>query len=163
MDILEKATNRKLSNVSPISLKLSSIVNKAKNLFGDNLLGVVVFGSYARSEATESSDIDILVVVSSSIKIDRNLYRKWQQKEESSDLENFNGLELSVNFSNLPERSFTCSGLWLEISLDGIVVWDPNFILNKFLISVRKHIALGEVSYRETHGQRYWVWKKEAA
>lgn len=34
-----------------------------KNIYGSNLISLYLFGSYARNEATEDSDIDIAVVL----------------------------------------------------------------------------------------------------
>ena len=41
---------------------LGEIAAESKTLFGSNLGSVILFGSYARGEATEESDIDIMVL-----------------------------------------------------------------------------------------------------
>lgn len=45
---------------------LSLYVEKLKNIYGELLLQVSLFGSYARGDNTKDSDIDILVVVKGS-------------------------------------------------------------------------------------------------
>lgn len=49
----------------PESLRppLSAYARRLRSLFGDRLRGVVLFGSHARGEADEYSDVDVLVVV----------------------------------------------------------------------------------------------------
>jgi len=38
-----------------------------ENLYGEKLKGVILYGSWARGEATEDSDIDILVVLEGDV------------------------------------------------------------------------------------------------
>lgn len=38
-------------------------VQKVKNIYGGHLQRVILYGSYARGEATKSSDIDIMILV----------------------------------------------------------------------------------------------------
>lgn len=42
---------------------LREVKLKLQEILGDDLVEVVLFGSYARGEATEESDVDLLVVV----------------------------------------------------------------------------------------------------
>lgn len=42
---------------------LSEIQNRLQAAFGDRLKGVVLYGSEVRAEATEDSDIDVLVLL----------------------------------------------------------------------------------------------------
>jgi predicted nucleotidyltransferase len=46
-----------------VSMIMSEIVSKMKDLFGGSLRRVVLFGSYARGEQDEYSDMDVLVLV----------------------------------------------------------------------------------------------------
>jgi predicted nucleotidyltransferase len=42
---------------------VKELVDELKKLYGDNLSRVILYGSKARGDATEDSDIDILVVL----------------------------------------------------------------------------------------------------
>lgn len=42
---------------------LQKIANETKAIFGDKLNSVILFGSYARGDYNEESDIDILILV----------------------------------------------------------------------------------------------------
>ena len=42
---------------------LHDLILSMKNIFGDKLLYVGLQGSYLREEATENSDIDIMVII----------------------------------------------------------------------------------------------------
>lgn len=43
---------------------MEEYVEAIKNIYGSNLKRIILYGSYARGEATESSDIDIMILVS---------------------------------------------------------------------------------------------------
>ena len=45
-----------------ISKILDEFLQKCKEKFGDNLISIILFGSYARETATKYSDIDLLVI-----------------------------------------------------------------------------------------------------
>ena len=45
---------------------------------GDDLAGVVVYGSFARGESGDRSDVDLLVVLGTGKPITRALYRGWE-------------------------------------------------------------------------------------
>lgn len=46
-----------------VAMVMSEIVTKAKNMFGEDLRQVILFGSYARGEQEEYSDMDVMVLV----------------------------------------------------------------------------------------------------
>jgi predicted nucleotidyltransferase len=45
-----------------ISKILDEFLQKCKQKFGDNLISIILFGSYARGTATEYSDVDLLII-----------------------------------------------------------------------------------------------------
>lgn len=54
-----------------------------QSLLGDNLLSIRLFGSRARDEGTEESDLDVLVVVQAK---DRALYRRIVEESLEIDI-----------------------------------------------------------------------------
>lgn len=54
-----------MSRGLPISLRLalSQYASRLRAIFGDRLVEIRLFGSFARGEANEDSDVDVLVVV----------------------------------------------------------------------------------------------------
>jgi uncharacterized protein len=46
-----------------LNLLLEELQQALKNFYGDRLIHLILFGSHARQQATEDSDIDILIVL----------------------------------------------------------------------------------------------------
>lgn len=49
--------------MSDIQSIMNGYVEKIKKIYGSHLQRVILYGSYARGDATESSDIDIMILV----------------------------------------------------------------------------------------------------
>ena len=54
-----------------------SLLRGIRQRFADELVGIVLFGSTARGDNTEASDIDLLLVLSPGVVLSRELYRRW--------------------------------------------------------------------------------------
>lgn len=134
-------------------------VGRASSVLGDDLLGVVVYGSWARDEATELSDIDVLLVVDPRRPIIRDLYRLWDEKpvlwNRGADPERPRRVE--PHFVHLPPVGEVPSGTWAEVALDGIVIFDPALVVSRRLVDIRRSIVDGDLIRHEIHGQPYWV------
>lgn len=51
-----------------VRMVLKQVRDELERLYGDRLDGLYVYGSYARGEATEESDVDLLVVLKGSVR-----------------------------------------------------------------------------------------------
>lgn len=126
----------------------------AKEWAGD-LVGVALFGSAARGDATEASDVDLLVVLDTTVRIERSLYDRWDRvvrlRERPTDD------RVSPQFVALPLSQEDAGGIWLEVAREGIVLLDRDGRLARFLIALRDFIATGSVSRKTVHGHPYWV------
>ena len=132
----------------------AEVVARASERFGEDLLGILVFGSWARGDAGGESDVDLLVVVDPAVAISRSLYRAW---DETAPELTWDGRRLEVHFVRLPESGEAPTGLWAEAALDGVVLFERGFELSRRLIEIRRRIATGAVRRRRVHGQPYWV------
>jgi predicted nucleotidyltransferase len=130
----------------------AAIVARAAELFAADLVGVVVFGSWARGEETERSDVDALVVLAERVALLRRLYREWDAEPVVCD-----GHPVEPHFVHLPPPKETVAGLWAEVALDGIVLFDPTLVVSHRLAAIRRDIAGGRIVRRVVHGQPYWV------
>lgn len=149
--ILEQGIHRS----SPISAK-NGPWNKAlailEKKFGDSLLGVVLFGSEARGEARDTSDIDLLIVLSPEASLTRVLYHWWDdQLAEHLDK------RVSPHFTRLPQDTEEAGGLWMEVALASTLLWEKERSVSSFLALLRQEMAAGHLRRRLTGGVPYWV------
>jgi predicted nucleotidyltransferase len=131
---------------------LSAIVRQ----WPDELVGLILFGSAARGDATEDSDIDLLLVMTPEVKIARDLYRLWDDFCDAHfgtrDYDN-----ISPHFVNLPGGVQEAGGLWYEVAIEGMVLWESDPKVSRFLRSVRAAMGQGKIRRRMVHGSPYWV------
>jgi predicted nucleotidyltransferase len=130
----------------------TEVVSSAVAVVGGGLVGVVVFGSWARDEATTRSDVDVLVVVSADVPVRRELYRAWDSSPVWWD-----GHLVEPHFVHLPDPEARVSGLWAEVATDGVVLFERGLEVSRLLASVRRRIAEGGLVRRRIHGHPYWV------
>jgi hypothetical protein len=124
---------------------------EAESPVGCDIEAIILYGSYARQEATPRSDIDILLALSGRRPITRQLYRKIDSFLSAP-------AHLSVMTAHLPAAPAQAGGLWLEMAQDGVVLYDRSGAAARVLSDIRREIAHGRVSRRECHGQGYWVY-----
>jgi hypothetical protein len=127
-------------------------VLRAASLVGDALVGVVGFGSWARAEMSEASDVDLLVVVDDGVALTRDLYRRWDEAPLSWD-----GHPVEPHFVHLPRVGGRVAGLWGEVAVEGVVLFTRSLELPLSLARVRQDISAGRIVRRVAHGQPYWV------
>jgi predicted nucleotidyltransferase/DNA-binding HxlR family transcriptional regulator len=133
--------------------------------FRDRLIGLLVFGSVARGDWTRDSDIDLLVVVEGWKK------PTWERSEELLMLRN--KLRGTPEFSramragHVPiiqhypldkDEALAFHRLYLDASIDGIIIFEKDKFLTKVLDGVRKKLAeQGAKRVVAPSGEFYWV------
>ena len=140
------------AGLSPGLEGAADTVRRAGELMGESLVGIVVFGSWARGETADTSDVDMLIVVDGVIPITRALYRRWDEEPVA-----WSGRPVDPHFVHLPPERRAPSGLWAEVAIDGIVLHDPRFRLFPRLAAVRRALAEGRLRRRTVHGTGYWT------
>jgi len=121
--------------------------------WGEQLEGVVLFGSAARGEGWEHSDVDLLVVLRRGAAITRELYSIW----DAEIAPRAPGRGISPHFAVLPGQAGAAGGLWFEIALDGVILRDPQLRVARRLSRLRQEIASGAIVRKMAHGQPYWA------
>jgi len=135
----------------------AAVTERAAQLFGDQLVGVAVYGSWARREAVAASDVDVLIVLEPEAQLVRDLYRRWDEEPVE-----WSGRPVEPHFVTLAPPDRTVAGVWAEVALDGIVLIDPELRLSTRLVQVRHDIPAGRIVRRMSHGQPYWVIEEVA-
>ena len=128
------------------------IVNLLKNHFGEKLIALVVFGSYARGDFKESSDIDLFAIIEGLPQ------RHFERTTLISSL-------LTPNFSRRmtviakTKREFLSAfpPLYLDLALDGNVVYDNDGFMKARLEEIQGIIEQAGL-FREKRGTRAHRW-----
>ena len=129
----------------------TALLARARAVAGDALSAVVLHGSWVRGEATPASDVDALVVVESRLALSRALYRAWDAQPIT-----WRGRRVDPHFVH-PAPEGEVSGLWAELALDGIVLFERDWKLSAHLARIRRAIVAGRLVRRVVHGQPYWT------
>jgi hypothetical protein len=126
-----------------------------RGFLGEELIGVVLFGSAARGEQREGSDVDLLIVLQPSTPLNRKLYRRWDEAIPEPFL--------SPHFTHLPAHVEQAGSIWLEAAVEGSVLSDRGSRINRFLRRLREEMASGRLVRKSAYGHPYWVRKTEEA
>ena len=129
----------------------TAVIERAADLFAEDLIAVVVFGSWVRGEALGTSDVDVLVVVEASAPLTRALYRCW----DADPLE-WDRRPVEPHFVHLPAAGERPTGLWAEAAIDGIVLFERGIPVSSRLAELRRAVLAGRLVRRVVHGQPYW-------
>jgi hypothetical protein len=129
----------------------AALVERAAEVTADALIGVVLYGSWARGEAAAGSDVDVLIVVERGLPLRRSLYRAWDQSPAR-----WHGQPVDPHFVH-PPAAGAGGGLWGEVATDGIVVFERGLGVSSILARTRRDIAAGRLVRRVMHGQPYWT------
>lgn len=123
--------------------------------WGKDLIGLVLFGSAARGEATRESDLDLLLVFARNAALSRGLYSEWDELWEKT--RPLRGVEISPQFVRLPEDPMEAGGLWYEVAIDGVVLWEQSLQISRFLCRIREAVSRGDIVRSSVHGSHYWI------
>jgi predicted nucleotidyltransferase len=127
-------------------------LEQVQRLLGESLSGILLFGSAARGERRDSSDIDLMIVVRSDLPLTRALYERWDQ-----GIEGVTSSRLSPHFVHLPDDEEEGGGLWYEAAVDGVVLFDREGRISRFLRTVRGSMAEGKLQRKSAYGHPYWI------
>jgi len=133
--------------------KLRECASELEKLLGDELVGLVLFGSWARGEAREDSDVDVFVVLKSLRGVEA---RAAVYKVVSRSVGRAATL-VDARADELFGEELELTPLLLNILVDGIVVYDRTGKLAELAAKARRLVeAEGLVRYRTPDGKYGW-------
>jgi predicted nucleotidyltransferase len=135
---------------SPHSLPVS--LDKIRSLVGESLAGVLLFGSTARNEQRESSDIDLLIAVNDELPLTRALYDRWDEVFAAAEAPPVN-----PHFVHLPCKPAAAGSLWCEAAVDAVLLHDPEGRIADVLRQIRRAVAEGKLLRKSAYGHPYWI------
>lgn len=94
----------------------------------------------------------MLVVLEPTAQSTRSLYGRWDEVPLP-----WQGRAVDAHFALLPSDPLSPSGFWAEVAVDGIITYDKDLRLSRWLAGVPRAILAGRLVPRVVHGQRYRV------
>jgi hypothetical protein len=94
----------------------------------------------------------VLVVVDPEQEVTRETYRTWDESPVRSE-----GRIVEPHVVRLPEPGTPVSGVWAEVAMEGVVLFEQGFGISRRLVEMRRQILAGRLVRRRAHGQAYWV------
>jgi len=146
--------------VRPMSALLDAVVDRLRERFSGHLVAVALFGSAARGEAAEGSDLDFLVVlrgVPKSLERRYEVYRPIRDAltMKSRKVRDITALDIDEEFIN--DENAEITPLMLNIASDASILYDPKGQLASFLQRIQRLIEVGGLErYRTKDGKYGW-------
>ena len=131
-------------------------VEVLKNIFGDDFKALALFGSAAREEETEYSDIDLFAIIEN---IPQSHFKRSTLFNRISAL-NFKRRMLILSKT---EREFISHfpSLYLDLDLDGHVLYDRNDFLRARFNKIKNLIKQAELSRKRLNENIVWKFKNK--
>ena len=108
---------------------LSEACEELSELLGDEFIGLALFGSWARGEAREKSDVDVLVVLKSLKGMEaRSVIYKTIAKHVKRAL-----TLVDVRLNEIATDRVVLTPLLINIVADAIIIWDTGNVLRGFV------------------------------
>jgi predicted nucleotidyltransferase len=99
----------------------NELISGLLDIFGDNVSKIILYGSFARNEETDESDIDVAVIITSPVSSDvRNLFINWSAQ---MDLK----YDCVLSVIDIEKEKFdmwkNTLPFYRNVSREGIVLW----------------------------------------
>lgn len=143
-----------------LSQAARELTQRYTRAFGTNLVALAFFGSWARGEEREDSDLDVLLIAlnlpAHPLERNRLIYEPLQGWREKP-------CAVSVLARTVEEFTADVTPLHLDLAADALIFYDPQGFLKAKLDQIRKIIAEARlVRERDAQGVWAWWWEKGA-
>lgn len=143
-----RVTRKQNDHIIEILMKSSE---RLAEVLGDEFVGLILFGSWARGKARADSDVDILLVLGSIGGFDARVSIYSTLAENLRMPVTF----VDVRLSEVTGCDYELTPLMLNILYDGIVVWDIDGVLKEFVERGRRLIERAKLVRYETPNSKY--------
>lgn len=133
---------------------LCALVKTLRAYFGENLVSVVLFGSYARGETHPTSDVDLYLIA-------ENLPRRVPNRVAYVHRAVVARFPWRVSIIAESKREFVSGfpSLYLDLALDGIILFDREDFMTEKLARIREITRQAGLRRVRVNGDFAWKWK----
>jgi len=121
--------------------------------FGEEFVGMILFGSWARGEARPDSDVDVLIAFRSieGLEVRSKAYKIIAEQVKLPIT------LVNIKLDDIVGEEYELTPLMLNIFYDGIIVWDKNRVLEDLVRKGRLLIKeMKLIRYRVPDGKYGW-------
>lgn len=144
---------------------LKRIIREVVDFYGRNLLGLAVFGSYARRENRLNSDLDLLIILEEAPSLSRRLaefVEHIEMKHEALAQKMYEQEGISCDLSPYilaREEALKLQPIYYDLVEHHVIVYDPQSLLARIIEATRNFLAQAGAK-KEWHGNT-WEWSTE--
>lgn len=140
--------------IDALRQELSPLVESLQHGLSQNLWGLVLFGSTARGEASESSDLDLLLVANA-------LPEKFMARMRYLRCLLPSEVRGSVSFIAKTRAEFEAGfpSYYLDLALDGIILYDRENYMHQKLARIHELIETAGLRRQRTDYGFSWEWR----
>lgn len=141
--------------------ELGEFIKRLKESWGEELLSVILFGSWTRGEAKPGSDMDLLIVREHLPQSRLERFRLWHCVAQ----------EISKTFARMlsvvlltEEEARAARPFYLDMTEEAVILYDKEGFFLSVLDNLRKTLTkLGAKRVRDAKGYPYWILKETCA
>ncbi len=133
---------------------LKKIVSCYEEYLGDRLISIILFGSHARGDAKETSDYD-LFIIADGLPLKPFQRKLFIRKPLQGQFEK----RLCIIAKTREEMLNNFPSLFLDIGLDGIILFDKEDFFKHLQIKIKEIIHQAGLKRKRRNGEFSWEWK----
>ena len=144
-----------MGHVGPNPIFLKKVVDTYKEFLGERLVSIVLFGSRARGDASESSDYDFFIIAEDLPEklFKRKLFIRRPLKGQFKE-------KLSITAKTPGEMANSFPSLFLDLSLDGLILYDKEGFFEHLQKKIKNIISQAGLQRRKDREDYYWEWQR---
>ena len=142
---------------------VDGVLSRMLQYYGENLLGLAIFGSFARGENRKGSDLDLLIILSNAgkrrIRIEEFI-REIEMKHDDLAQQLFREQGLSCDLSPYivtRDEALMMQPIYYDLVDHHVVVWDPEGIIDQIISSASA--LLKKVGAYRVRRNNTWEWR----
>jgi predicted nucleotidyltransferase len=134
--------------------EMGNLIEHLKTAFGDDFIALALFGSLARGEGDERSDLDIFCIID-------NLPGKIYERKKllSKIITKHIQRRFSIIAKTHSEFLDHFSSLYLDLGLDAKIIYDRDDFLKKKLKRIRNILEKAGLKRERDGRDFFWNWK----